>query len=198
MTKKISALTAASAYDGTELIEVVQSGANKKGLISAFATYLAGIAAWLPFSKLTGSATIAQLGSSTIGSPSGIQFMLSGVNFNAANSDNAIALSLPAGCTRFTIGNASISGASGTLTTATCSMWTGAGGTGTNVVASGTAITVSTGSENTANNRQALTLTTGTVTSFAIASVPTIYFRVQNAQGSAATANVQFAISPLP
>jgi len=192
MSSKISALSAASALNGTETFPLVQSSTTKKGLISAIATYLAGITAWLPFSKLTGSISIAQMGASGYASGSVVIAALS-VNFNSANTDTSIAITLPTGFTRYILAGARISGASASLTTATCSLWTAAGGTGTAIVASGTAITVSTASENTANNTQNLTPATGITL-----NLGTLYFRVQTAQGSAATANVTLILQPLP
>lgn len=198
MSSKISALSAASALNGTETFPLVQSSTTKKGLISALSTYLAGITAWLPFSKLTGALSNSQVASLTGGGCPFVCFVLSGVNFNSANTDYSVTVALPTGFTRFMPNTCRIEGASASLTTATCSLWTGAGATGTAIVANNSAITVSTASEGTANNSMALTIANPNILSFAAATVTTLYFRVQTAQGSAATANVIIVLSALP
>lgn len=118
-----------------------------------------------------------------------------GVNFNSGNTDTAITVPLPPAFTRYLVSSCRISGASASLTTATCGLFTAAAGAGTAIVASGTAITVSTASENTNNNAQSLTVANGGTQSY---TQPTLYFRVQTPQGSAATANVTLTIAALP
>ena len=153
------------------------------------------------FSDVTGSVSVAQMGGTTYG-PLMVVFVATGVNFNSANTDTAIPISLPTGFTRFTLNSVRISGADGSgggsLTTATCMVSSQSGGAGTAFVASGSAITVSTSSEGTTNNTQSLTLAVGGLASFRVADVPNIYFRVQNPQGTARTANVVVAVQPLP
>ena len=117
------------------------------------------------------------------------------INFNSANTDNAIAIALPTGFTTYLIDKIYITGASGTLTTATCGVFTAAAGGGTAIVTSATAITVNTASANTNNNTQSLTVNNANTLAYNLA---TIYFRVQSAEGSAATANVVIHIIPLP
>jgi len=119
-------------------------------------------------------------------------YVKTGVNFNAGNTDNAFAITIPNGFTRYRVSSAIISQASASLTTATCSLWTGAGGTGIALVASGSAITVNTANENTTNNSQSLT-----ATGVATVTAATLYFRVQTAQGSAATGTVTLIIQPV-
>lgn len=137
----------------------------------------------------------AQMGTVAAGGAGYVSFSITGVNFNSANTDNAITITLPAGYTRFRANLCLISHASGTLTTATCGLFTAAAAGGVAIVASGSAITVSTASENTANNVQSLSIATAT-SSFS--GVATVYFRVQTAQGSAATGDVTFVLTPLP
>lgn len=117
------------------------------------------------------------------------------VNFNLANSDNQILINLPVGFTRWRCLGVRISGASGTLTTATCSIYTQPAAGGFAIVSSGTAITVTNGSIDTNNNLQALTVNDGSTMAL---SDTAIYFRVQNPQGVAATANVTVFYEPLP
>lgn len=118
-----------------------------------------------------------------------------GVNFNVTNQDFPIAVNLPAGFTRYRIQFIALSGASGTLTTATCSMYTQIGAAGVNIVASGTAITVNTNLNDTNNNFQLFTV----VNQNTLCLVDTtIYFRVQNPQGVAATGNISIFYQPLP
>ena len=127
--------------------------------------------------------------------PPPFMIKITGVNFNAANSDNAIPITLPTGFTRYRVSNPTISHASQTLTTATCGIFTATGGGGTAVVAGGSAITVSTAAESTVNNHQVLGVANSGLISF---NVATLYFRVQTAQGAAATADVSVQINPLP
>ena len=116
------------------------------------------------------------------------------VNFNSGNTDTAITITLPAGYTRFRMQSATITGASASLTTATAGLFTGAGGTGTAIVTGGSAITVNTGSDNTNNNLQALTIANTLTETY---NVGTLYFRVGTAQGSAATATVTIWYIPV-
>jgi hypothetical protein len=116
-----------------------------------------------------------------------------GINFNSANSDNAIAIPLPTGFTRYRVQQVVISGASHSLTTATCGLFTAASGGGVAVVASASAITVSATADATANNLQSLAAASST-TSF---RAGTLYFRVQTAEGAAATGDVTIFYQPL-
>jgi hypothetical protein len=118
----------------------------------------------------------------------------SSVNFNSGTTDTAVTIVLPSGYTRWRILSINISGASASITTATAGAFTTAGGAGTTIAAD-QSLTVSTASENTANNCMSLT-TTGTNTqSYNDTSV---FFRIGTPQGSAATANVTFTYVPLP
>ncbi len=123
---------------------------------------------------------------------------ITGVNFNSANTDNAITLpTLPDWATRFIVNRVYISHASQTLTTSTHGVFTNTGGGGTAIQAD-TATTVNTASDATASNIQ--NTATGFVGSFVLASLPvanTIYFRVGTAQGAAATADVTLFIIPV-
>ena len=140
---------------------------------------------------------VAAFGSTTY-TVLGMGFVAAGVNFNSANTDNAIAITLPVGFTRYRVVGVQIDGASQTLTTATCGVFTATAAGGTAIVASGSAITVSTASEGTNNNMMGMTIVNANTTSYAVATVPTLYFRVQTAQGAAATASVTIQIQPLP
>lgn len=128
-------------------------------------------------------------------SAANVLYITANVNFNSANTDTAFTITLPTGFTRYLVSSVRIAGASGTLTTATAGLFTGAGGTGTAIVTGGSAITINTASENTNNNAQNFAVTTGNTFSI---NAATLYFRVANPQGSAATANVVIVINPLP
>ncbi len=117
------------------------------------------------------------------------------VNFNLANFDNQILINLPAGYTRWRLQNVLLSGASGTLTTATCGLFTAPGGTGVQIVTSGTAIALSSNLADTNNNAQLLASNNPNTLFY---SDTVIYFRLQNPQGNAATANVTVTYEPLP
>lgn len=127
--------------------------------------------------------------------PGFCQFVASAVNFNSANTDNAIAIVLPFGFTRYQVSAARISGASQTLTTATCGLFTAAAAGGVAIVTSATAITVASASDATNNNSQSLTVNNAGTESYTAAS---LYFRVQTAQGAAATGTVTITVVPLP
>lgn len=120
------------------------------------------------------------------------------VNFNVANTDTLFAVTLPTGFTRYQVGSVRISGPSQSLTTATAGVFLGAGGTGTAIVTGASAITVSTASDNTANNSQALTVNNAATQTYLVANFPTIYFRVGTAEGAAATGTVTMALIPVP
>ena len=144
----------------------------------------------------TSGGVFAQVGGKTynLATPSFVSFVAAAVNFNAANTDTSIPITLPPGFTRYRVTSIYISGASASLSTATFGVFTAAAGGGTAVVTGGSAITVTTASENTNNNAQAATLNNATTESYTAA---TLFFRVGTAQGSAATGNVTLMISPL-
>lgn len=130
--------------------------------------------------------------------PGQLLYVASGVNFNSANTDTAFNVTLPTGYTRYIINSFRIVVASASLTTSTVGVFTATGGGGTAVVTSGSAVSVSTASDNTNNNSQILVPVNGNSQSYAVATIPTLYFRVQNPQGSAATASVELIIVPVP
>jgi hypothetical protein len=123
-----------------------------------------------------------------------LRVTLTGINFNAANTDNAIIIPLPPGFSTYLVSALYLSDASGTLTTATCGLFTATGAGGTAIVTTGTAITVSTASANTNNNTQSFTINNAGTQSY---NAATLYFRVQTAEGSAQTGNVTLFIIPL-
>jgi hypothetical protein len=118
-----------------------------------------------------------------------------GVNFNVANTDFPILINLPAGYTRWIARFVRLSAASGTLTTATCGVFTGPGATGLQIVSSGSAITVNTNLADTNNNAQVFTTNNSGTLAY---SSTEIYFRVQTPQGNTATGNVSVFYEPLP
>ena len=121
--------------------------------------------------------------------------VIKSVNFNATNTDNPVPISLPLGFTRYFIHNILISGASASLSTATCGVFTQTGALGTAIVTSGTAITITSTVPDANNTMQSLTVNQQNTTAW----VDTVlYFRVQNPQGSAATGNVTINYEPLP
>lgn len=116
------------------------------------------------------------------------------VDFNSGNSDWPVTIVLPTGFTRYRVAAGYISGADHTLTTATVGLFTAAGGTGTAIVTGGTAITLSSSSENTNNNTMALPINNSTTQSY---TIMTLYLRVGTAEGAAATGIVTLTIAPL-
>lgn len=123
-----------------------------------------------------------------------LRIELTGVNFNSANTDNAVAVPIPPGYSTYLVSACYICGASGTLTTATCGLFTAQSAGGTAIVTTGTAVTVSTASANTNNNTQSLTINNTSTQSYDFA---TLYFRVQTPEGTAATADVILFVIPL-
>lgn len=120
------------------------------------------------------------------------KFVIKSVNFNAANSDNAIAITLPAGVSRYSVLSVILSNASASISTATVAgLFTAAAGGGTNLVTGG-AITVTATTANSANSSQSFA-GVSTVDS----NSTTLFFRVGTAQGSAATADVVILINVL-
>lgn len=123
-----------------------------------------------------------------------LRVVLTGVNFNSTNSDNQIAVPLPPGFSTYLVSACYICEATGTLTTATCSLWTAAGGTGTAIVSSATAVTVSTASVGSNNSAQSLTINNANTQAW---NVGTLYFRIQTAEGTNQTATVILFVIPL-
>lgn len=128
------------------------------------------------------------------GAPGIIRVVTSAINFNSANTDNAITIQIPSGMNRYRVNAVIISGASASISTATCGLFTAAAAGGTAIVTSASAITVTSSAEGTNNNMQSLTVNNSATQSF---NSTTLYFRVQTAQGSAATATVTIDIQPV-
>ncbi len=116
------------------------------------------------------------------------------VNFNSV-ADTQFNITLPTGYTRYRIASVAIEGASTSLSSSSVAAFSAAGGTGTTLI-SATAVTVSTSSDGTTNNFQAIA-GNGAAT-YTASGFPTLFFRVTVAEGSAATANVVLTIFPLP
>ena len=120
---------------------------------------------------------------------------ITAVNFNQINFDNQILINLPVGYTRWRCDRVVISGASGSISTATAGLFTGAGATGTQLVASGSTITVTANTIDTNNNMQSMTIANQNTLAL---SDTAVYWRNQVAEGSAQTANVSIFYEPLP
>lgn len=119
------------------------------------------------------------------------------VDFNAI-ADTIFPIALPAGFTRFVMSAIRISGANGTLTTATAGLFTAPAAGGVAVMNAGTAITVSSAADATNNNTQAMGFNNGNTQSYAAVNNPSLYFRVTNPQGAARLADVSLSIDPVP
>lgn len=152
-----------------------------------FSNYTAGLAVFDASGNITSQTTpLTSLGTIRC-------VPLTAVNFNAANTDHAITVSLPAGVTRWAVSALRISNASGTLTTATAGLFTATGGGGI-AICSNTAVTVSTSATDTNNNYMSLGANNPTSEAY---NETTVYFRVGTAQGSAVTGDVILTIIPL-
>ena len=121
------------------------------------------------------------------------------VDFNTTNTDYPVTVVLPAGFTRYRIGSIIVinTGTTASLTTATAGVFTSAAAGGTAIVASGTALSGITSNA---------ALTAGAIASLTIVAAAggtaymtdtTLFFRMQTAQGAAASGYVQFQIIPI-
>ena len=133
-------------------------------------------------------------GVSVFGSNIGQMEARASVNFNVGAADTQIAIALPAGFTRYRMIACHISGASGTLTTATAGLFTAAGGGGVAIVTAASAITVATAAENTNNNMMIMTINNSQTQSY---TATPLYFRVATPQGAAATGTVTITYVPM-
>ena len=124
-----------------------------------------------------------------------VSYTITGVNFNSTNTDYAFTITLPTGFSNYVIQYIRISNASASLSTSTFGVFTGSGGSGTQIVATGTVCTITSASANTVNNTQ----NCGIINVGATQSINygTLYFRVQTPQGSPATATVRMAVLPV-
>lgn len=139
-------------------------------------------------------AAAQQQASVTSGGPPRLRYQATAVNFNSANTDTAFTLNLPPGVTRYIVSTVRISHASGTLTTSTFGLFTAAAGAGVAIM-TGVANTISSASENTNNNAMGSAPATGATQSY---NASQLFFRVQTAQGTAATADVHIEIILMP
>lgn len=124
--------------------------------------------------------------------PARLLLVLRGVNFNSANTDNPITVSLPTGTSNYSLNFVRIANASASISTATYGLYTAASAGGTGILTA-TAITVTSASANTNNNSMQTSIGSGTTQSF---NVTTLYFRIGTAQGTAATADVFIELIP--
>lgn len=134
--------------------------------------------------SISTGATAGQAGVPMLSSPS--RFALKAINFNSATTDNTLAITLPSGVSRYAIRDVWINNASHTLVTATIGVFTAASAGG-QTIAADQAITVTSGTADTNNNAQSLTLTHGSTECY---TDTTLYVRIGTAEGVAATADV--------
>lgn len=172
---KISALPAMSALAGTEVLTGVQSSINANATPAQIKAYVAGA-----------------LGASQI-----FAGRLLGADMNVT-TDQAIAIALPPGYTRWRLNNIFMTNAGGTnLTTAAGGIYSAASKAGTALVANTQVYTALTGAAvNSTGNFLALT-TSGSVVS-TVFDLATIYFSLTTPQGSAATSNIYINVTPFP
>jgi hypothetical protein len=115
-----------------------------------------------------------------------------GVNFNSANTDNAITITSPT--TNYQVTGVIICNANHTLTTATFGVFGAAAAGAPTIQNAATACTATSNTANTNNNMQAVTPTNSTTL---LLNLATIYFRIGTAEGAATTADVYIIIQPL-
>jgi hypothetical protein len=116
---------------------------------------------------------------------------LTGVNFNAATTDHAVAITAPTAY--YTVEGVIILNASHTLTTATGGLFTAVSGGGTPIAAD-QALTVTGAAVGSVNSAMSLTVTDAPLTTL---NAGTLYFRIGTAEGAAATADVKVRCKPL-
>jgi len=164
----------------------------KKYFIAFLVLWMLALPAWAQVTFLGNNGEFQVVPNVSVSGMGQLQSCARSINFNSANTDNAISLLLPAGSSNFYFWRILLANASASITTATIGVYSATGAGGTTLVAQ-TAITVSTGAASTSNNLQQL-YGGSTTESF---NFSTIYARVINAQGSAATADVCVLYSPL-
>ncbi len=173
---------------------------NSAGTALAFGkvnlTSAAGVTGTLPVAN-GGTGVTTTAGIQALAAISQINFIATGINFNSANTDTTIPITLPTGYTRYVVAALYISGASASISTATAGVFTAAGAGGV-AVASTQALTVTSAADATNNNTMVLNINNSSTESYTVASQPNLFFRVVNPQGSAATANFVLQIRALP
>jgi hypothetical protein len=123
------------------------------------------------------------------------------INFNSGNTDTTITLPAPpTGYTRYSIRSVYIDGASASLNPSTVGLFTAAAGGGVALVASGTAVTVTSTADSTNNNMQILSPVNVNSMSNLYSALTTgnLFFRVQTASTVPATATVLVQYQWLP
>jgi hypothetical protein len=141
------------------------------------------------FAKTVSSRTVPHFIDSSsreipLGSPQLLGYAI-GVDFNAV-ADTAITINLPYGWWRLSVVGFTNTGTTASLTTAQYGLFTAAGGAGTALVSSGTALSGLT--SNTINTNGSYGQTAASVSAYL--NLTTVYFRVTQAQGAAASGNV--------
>lgn len=116
------------------------------------------------------------------------------VDFNAANTDHAIAITLPSGVTKYRLQNIIVenTGDTASLTTARGGLFGAAAGGSPTLIADQALSAITSNTVNVAANF----LNLGAVA--AAVNFTTLYWRTSTAQGAAATGKVYIIIQPLP
>lgn len=129
-----------------------------------------------------------------------ILYASTAVDFNTTNTDYPISIVLPTGYTKYRIGAITVinTGTTASLTTATCGVWTGAGETGTNLVATATALSAITTNAALTSSSIIASLTQLVSNYYVTSATNTIYFRMKTAQGAAASGTVVVQVIPFP
>ena len=121
------------------------------------------------------------------------------VNFNAANTDNAIPIVLPPGSTRYFVSSLRIANASASLASSTFGLYTDTAAGGTALITAATAATITSTTAGAVNSAQTVGgAASVNVIAFSYATQPTLYFRTIAASAAAATADVAVTIIFMP
>lgn len=126
----------------------------------------------------------------TFGNVSQLRYTFKSVNFNSANTDNVLPITLPPGATIWRCNGGNVFNASSVITTATIGLFTGAGGTGI-TIGSNQTVTISSIAPNTNGNTYTATILNAGTEAYNLAS---IFLRVGTAQGTPVTADVTIFI----
>lgn len=183
-------VTARLGLPGTTTGSLALSGAT-----SGTAVITAQAVAGTPTLTLpTTSGTLATTANTTI-----IGGSAASVNLNSV-ADTSVTITSPTSRYRVIGLHIENNGSTASLTTAQFGVFTGAGATGVTIWASGTALSpITTNAANTAANSHFFgSPATTQPTQVTLTGIVTLFFRVTQAQGAAATANIWFIIQPLP
>jgi hypothetical protein len=122
-----------------------------------------------------------------------------GLNIAVGATDTAVAITILAGATKYRVNNVVVvnNGARADITAATLALWTGAGGTGVDLLADTSLATIASASANTDQNAANLALVKGARTWLDL-TMTILYARIGTPEGAAGTVDVYLFGLALP